>query len=511
MKLLNKVWLRLTSLKNRLCQYAFFFAVVATSFTLGLIISIIPTGVSARLIIILLMALSLVIAWGYRTGINKIYLFPIFLICIFTISQSIVWPRYIYAHLSGLPSINTLTLATMVTLYIISVSLLFSTTFSSQINKQFMNTNWTGKLIVIWLTWRFFSTLTGIDPIFSIAGFVKELIYVNSFILFGYVVASMNNGPTWLFRTILFCGLLVGLAGIYEAFTEHNFFVGFASAGEDGDLSGTLANIMSEKIRAGGFRAQSTFDHPIVFAQFVAALVPIAVFSMLFERSKFWRVLAFLSLPIALVAIAKSGSRAGIVSVMLGFGLMGFIFWLRALIHGYITRIVAIFSLPVLIGAIGLGYMIFQELAAGRGQHEASSTGVRMLMIRTGIDALGDSPIWGFGQGLAITKAGVINTNGLATIDNYFLSIALDSGYVGLALFLGILIAFTIKSLSFAVKSRGKDGLFVGACLAAVLAIAATFAGLSIINNMTLLWLLVTATAPFLTSATSNKKPMPLR
>jgi hypothetical protein len=47
--------------------------------------------------------------------------------------------------------------------------------------------------------------------------------------------------------------------------------------------------------------------------------------------------------------------------------------------------------------------------------------------------------------------------------------------------------------------------------MASVLAIAATFAGLSIINNMTLLWLLIAATAPYLASSKQGLSLVPVR
>lgn len=466
-------------------------AVGLIAIAFGLIAAIVPSGVSARLFVLLFLGFSFLFFWGFRAKSNSprfaLHLTALTLV----ITLSVIWPRYIYLHLSGLPSVNALTILTMACLYLAIASILSSPSFSESISKTFGTYTLLPKLIALALVWRLFCCIVGETPALSVTSFLKELVYINSFILFGYIFATLENGGLILFRVLALCGIFVGLAGIYEAIAERNLFSKFASVGADGDISGTLANIAAEKVRAGAYRAQSTFDHPIVFAQFVAALIPISLYGILRERTLFWRLVALASLPIALLSILKSGSRAGIVSVVVAFGLVAVVMWLRALVHGRLTKIVAFVSLPALLGGLGLGYLLLQELAAGRGQHEASSSGVRMLMLRNGINALADSPIFGFGQGQAIAKAGVLNANNLATIDNYFLSIALDSGYVGLVLFVLVLVVFSFKALTVAVKNPSSDGLFVGACLASVLAIAATFTGLSIINNMTLPCLLL--------------------
>jgi hypothetical protein len=487
--------------KSAIYTTGFALLIATVAIILGIAAAVLPNGISARLFLLLFVGASLFGAWAMRAKSNSVWTALIHVSLIAVVALSIAWPRYVYFHAAGLPSVNPLTLMTMGCLYISLICIIFSPKFSTQVIATIQSSGQLPKWIALYLSWRLLTCFLGETPVLSTIEFVKETVYVSSFILFGYVFSSLGNGGRILIRTITLCGVFVGLAGIYEAFSGHNFFTQFATAGEDGDIRGTLANIAAEKIRSGSYRAQSTFDHPIVFAQFVAALVPISLYGILRERSVFWRLVALCSLPIALLSIFKSGSRAGIVSVVVAFALIAVVMWLRALVHGRLTKVVALMSLPALMGGFTLGYFLLQELVAGRGQHETSSSGVRMLMLRNGINALADSPIFGFGQGQAISKAGVINANNLATIDNYLLSIALDSGYVGLALFLLVLAVFSYKALKVAVNDPSSDGLFVGACLASVLAIAATFAGLSIVNNMTLLWLLMTATSPYLAKA----------
>jgi hypothetical protein len=471
--------------------------------TLGIATSVLPSGFMVRLSVLFFAILSLFFAWAFRSSRNSFPKGPLFLLLIFIISTSILWPRYIFFHIAGLPSVNLFTLSAMGGLYAIGILLVASPALSYRTAAVFKAGGLVSAAAISWILWRYFSSALGTEPIYSLFSLTRELIYVGSFFLFGLVFASLDESRTWLIRTIVACGLLVGVAGIVEAFASHNYFVQFANAGPDGDLSGSLAGIAAEKIRFGAFRAQSTFDHPIVFAQFVAALIPLALYCVGRDTSKFWRLVALVALPIAVIALLKAGSRAGFGSVIAGSAMIATIFWLRTIAHGKFSKAAAIVALPALIGALAIGYFVVQELALGRVQHEVSSSAVRLLMLKYGIAALTDSPLWGFGQGLALSKAGVVNIAGLATIDNYLLTIALDSGYVGLALFLLTLALFSWKALTYAVREKGPDGLFVGACLASVLAMAVTFSVLSILNNMTLLWLLMAATFPFLGRTTT--------
>lgn len=468
---------------------------------LGTAIAVLPPGATVRLFAGLFAAAMLLLFWGLRAESNDARFVWHLWISALMVILSVVWPRYAFLHISGLPSINPLTIGAAAYSFIVLSAFLAAPKFSRQVGQTIVYHGILPKLIVLAFAWRLLSCVLGEVPIASIGGLLKEMIYINSFVLFGYVLASVPNGGVILFRVLIASGIFVGAAGVIEAFTQHNAFVRFATVGADGDMAGVLAGITSEKIRAGGFRAQSTFDHPIVFAQFVAALTPIAIYGAIHEKKALWRTLSILALPLLFLAIAKSGSRSGIVSAVVGLGFFALIVWLRSMLHGRTARVVALFSLPVLLAGVGIGFLVIQELSAGRGQHEVSSSKVRLQMLTDGINALAESPIFGFGHGAAIFKAGVMNANRQATIDNYFLSLALDSGYVGLALFLALLAVFTFKAMRTAVMEPGPDGMYVAACIASVLAIAATFAGLSIINNMTLLWLLTSATAPYMRRA----------
>lgn len=229
-------------------------AVGLIAIAFGLIAAIVPSGVSARLFVLLFLGFSFLFFWGFRAKSNSprfaLHLTALTLV----ITLSVIWPRYIYLHLSGLPSVNALTILTMACLYLAIASILSSPSFSESISKTFGTYTLLPKLIALALVWRLFCCIVGETPALSVTSFLKELVYINSFILFGYIFATLENGGLILFRVLALCGIFVGLAGIYEAIAERNLFSKFASVGADGDISGTLANIAAEKVRAGAYR-----------------------------------------------------------------------------------------------------------------------------------------------------------------------------------------------------------------------------------------------------------------
>lgn len=491
--------------KSKFNQALLGISMILLSFLSAVLVVLFPIGFVAKAAIIIAGLFAIILAWRLRSKTNKVPDKFVFGLMMFIVTLSVAWPRYVFFGVGSLPKVNPQTISVMVGLALICLFSLYSPAFSKRVANSIKNGGVIFSIAVVWLLWRFFANFLGEYPIISTLEYLRESLYLSSFLLFGVVIASYDNGPKIMVRLIILAAFFVGVAGLVEAFQQKNIFVGFASQDADGDLAKVIAVITSEKIRSGAYRVQSTFDHPIAFAQFFAALMPLTLYGVIYDRKRIWRVLSFVIIPITLLAILKSGSRAGIVSFVIVIGFLGVLYWFRAIAHGRISKFVAIIALPLLAVGIGFASYILQELASGSSQIESGSSTWRIVMINSGIDALWDSPLWGFGQGMALSKAGVVNPSGIATIDSYLLSIAIDSGYIGLLLLLILIITFGYKGFKYAIINKGEDALFVGFCVAGALALVTTFTILSITSNMTFLWLLITATFPYLNQNKSIK------
>ena len=284
---------------------------------------------------------------------------------------------------------------------------------------------------------------------------------------------------------------------------QKNYFVQFAAGRDSLAVASTLKTIAMDKFRDGGFRIQSTFDHPIVFAQFIAAMVPIALFALIYDKKIFWRGVALGFLVICLYALYKTGARSGAVSLAACFVLLSAIGWLKLIrSHGY-GKAIAFAALPLVVVGLGLVYVVVQELVIGRSRVEASSSSVRLQMVSLGVAALRDSPILGYGYGSAVSKAGFFDrVAGTSTIDSLLLSIAVDAGYVGLALFLLVVSIFLVKGVLKTIQLTGADSARIAVLVSGTMAVFTTFITLSITSNLTLFWLIFMAALSASTSST---------
>ena len=481
-------------------------ALICVCVVTGLLSAVVAPGLLIRILVIPGGLGFLVLCWMLRRNDASLPGRGLFILLMTTVCLSVLWPRYIFFSLGG-PHVNPQTLSVFATLATITFWATYSPSFGQRLNRVFFNSGGVGPLVLLWFCWRLFASILGEFPLLSVSDYVRDLVYVSSFFLIGCAIATYEHGTKWVLRTIVASSLLVATAGLIEAFMQRNYFVQFASGGDSQAVADALKTIAFDKTRDGVFRAQSTFDHPIVFAQFIAAVVPLAVFIAFFERSLIWRLIGFLVVPIGVFAIIKSGSRSGVVSLAVALTFAGAFIWLRSITSKGFWKVLALAALPVLTVGIVIGYLVVQELIIGRSNSEAGSSSVRLKMVWDSVSALYESPLWGFGHGMALLKAGVISGHtGVATLDSLLLTIALDSGYFGLSLFLIAIVVFTIKSSFAAVKLRSEEGARVGMLAASVLALIATFAGLSIVNNMTLLWLLIAIALP---SFQKTKNPSP--
>lgn len=472
------------------------FSLLLLSLVVGVVLALFPAGYLLRFVIPLIAIAVVLFAWAYRSHRNSEAVRVLSVGLISVVALSVLWPRYLFVHKFGLPGVNPLTLMTMFFFGLCVCQLVFSSRVSMRVGGVFRQGAVVSALAVIWLGWRVLASALGEEGLYSSVELLKELVYVGSFFLFGLYLASFPSGPHAVVRTFVFCGFVVALIAIYEALAQHNPFVGFIQITDNSSSAMALASIAADKVRGGEFRVQSTFDHPIVFAQFVAALIPLCFFVVRYDKGVFWRLVGLLAVPLAAVAIIKSGSRSGFVSLAVALTVTGAVWWLRTLVHGRWMKAVAIVVLPALLFGLATAMFVVSELAAGRTRVESGSSNVRLKMLSDGVAALWESPIWGFGHGMALSKAGVVNPSGIATIDSYWLSVAVDYGYIGLLLLVALIVAFSWKGLVFAVRSGGKEGAFVGACVSSVLALFATFAAVSIYQNMTMLWLLIAIAFP---------------
>ncbi|MCJ2183129.1 O-antigen ligase family protein [Novosphingobium sp. 1949] len=235
--------------------------------------------------------------------------------------------------------------------------------------------------------------------------------------------------------------------------------------------------LLRDKSRDGGFRAQGLFNHPIVLGQIGAAMLPLAL-ARLMSRSR--RKLHLVTIASCLIAIAFCGARTGQVAAVVG--LVAFGTFLIVQSRSKSLWALSIIVLPIATAIVTSAYAYVAELVVGRTAIEQGSSEVRAMMWMRGWPAIWEKPVFGHGAGNAPFIAGTIGGNGVRTIDDFYLSLLVDTGFAGLFAF-GAFAAMVLFS-SLAAKGSAEQRRLRVALMAGIVAILAAQKAVSITQGI---------------------------
>lgn len=319
-----------------------------------------------------------------------------------------------------------------------------------------------------------------------VAFFFAWYSFVTLFLHFstGFFINDIRNGivPWWLafafsamyirseddfrrlFRALALAMFIVVSIMPIEFVLKRNVFEGFISS-EGWNQVGLI-----DQSRDGVYRVKSTFEHPLVCAQFLVTVGVAFLAKGLFDRVKgrlFWIFAGMISLA----GVVLTSTRSGLI-LAAGFAgavvLLKFLTWtssFRNRLSATLLR-VQLMWLPFIF--IGVALWVY-ELVRGRTAEEAMSTGARISTYTRGIPAIFESPIVGYGTGEGAKIAGFKGYFGAYALDNIYLAYALDYGLIYCLLFMTILgmsiwrLSPTYEELT---KPQANTGIRVGMAMA---------------------------------------------
>jgi hypothetical protein len=310
----------------------------------------------------------------------------------------------------------------------------------------------------LWLTlavWQFTSLVTAERPLALTGAWFVDLLVDTLLYPLAILCCPTLKDIRRLLAALLIAALVNCLMAIPETLLQHNLFERFITLDiVDSEVANQLT---ASKVRGGNYRAQASFDHPLLFAEFVVINLPFAI-ALLLQRGR--RVLGGLALGLLFVGLYTSHSRIALVAGAAAVAAMVVALIVRGAQTGRKNPwplVVTFFALPVLIaGAIVVG-LLLQQAAVGRTQVEASSTAARLQMLYGGWRLIQEQPLLGYGPTMGALTLNFRNTFGVITLDNYFLSLALDSGLPALALFLLMLSVASWQYLKLAVTAQDRN------------------------------------------------------
>jgi len=259
----------------------------------------------------------------------------------------------------------------------------------------------------------------------SLSAAILQILYFPVFMLFAVsYIRSLRH--VVIFSVVVMISLFIAEAiALLEVAMNGSFFAQYVDA-----ASKTAEQILEGKVRDGRYRVTSTFSNPLSFAEFMVLLYPICFYVVRQVKKRLYRNLAASQIVLIPICMWFTGSRAGLGLLVLS---LVWILWLQS---GQVIRAQRVLLVSLVICAtLILGIIleldrILIDILLGTGGAEGSSY-ARLLQLMYGIPAVFSSPLYGYGIHQGAEQIPYLNA-----IDNYYLTVALEKGLVGLILLL---------------------------------------------------------------------------
>jgi O-antigen ligase len=344
---------------------------------------------------------------------------------------AVLWPRLL---VFALGFTNQTPLSALTVAMFLGALFLFAT--RPAVMRHYYGSSQLGIAVALFLALilcKYISAFGGQDPPGSVNVLNNTISYYMSFFIIGLAMFADPRNEENFPRILLIAGLVAAVLGIYEMLRQNALTVEFGwvfNFGAPQSFAGE--NLKANTYRGGLLRAKSTFMHPIVFGQFVAACLPLAFLINPEGKSKLWRwTMVFIALGLAILA---TNTRSPLVGAAVSFAVYGGLGILA------LRRSRTVIMLAIVIAALAMTiFLVFGEdvtsLISGRTAEEVSSSQARNLMFERAFFALDGSPIFGYGEGRSVFVAGIFTAAGVLTIDSLYISYLIDNGYLGVGVF----------------------------------------------------------------------------
>lgn len=246
-----------------------------------------------------------------------------------------------------------------------------------------------------------------------------------------------------LIKTMKVVVIITSVYGILEFIIRKNLFFQMVLYLKLPFNQNYRTELLWGQIRGGLLRAESTFSHPLEFGAFLSLFVPFLLYiAFNIKQTKKERIRIAYLLGLILLAIVGSISRT-ILLIVFGIGLLYFFMTKR--VKKELKKKIAIYSS---IGLVLVSFLLFKFLFP-EGLFKDTSILIRFNDYFMGLKEFMESPIFGKGYG---TNLELIHFK----IDNFYLSLLMETGLIGTLLFL---LAFGTLLVGFFRKYRSEQDL----------------------------------------------------
>ena len=390
-------------------------------------VAIMPYWITAVLIIPAIV--STILFWPNASEYEGNFI--VRLLCSYIVIFSI-WPQFSAYKIPGLPAIEPQRILCATLLLTWSILLFTNRTARHLFIERIRIGKFPIACLLALYSTHFLVVLFNKDPLWSFFLAFRELTSIALVFAIPFLAVRNNADTSKLFSCITFGAAIVSIMAIIESLLKHNLFSSWVPIS-----TGYAEWATAERVRDGSYRVQATFDSPLLLVDYLVLVWPVALYTASNKLSQAMRIIGVTTSVLVPVALLRTGSRAAllVISIETIFILM---LWIRKASRnrkagGFPYFVAIALFLSVLFAPLLLSNI--KTYAGGRSSEEAMSTYARTVMVSRAIDDIGQGNIFGHGFGRSPSVIGIKTGPPGAWIyvlDNYFVTIALDSGLLAL-------------------------------------------------------------------------------
>ena len=359
----------------------------------------------------------------------------------FVVGQ-LFWPNYLALSLGNLPWITAVRLIGVPMVFIMLICLSQSHAMRATLSEILGANKLTARLMLALIGLAVlslaFSTDRGMSTNLLIAAIFSWFALFYVALLFFARPGNVERFIWLLWTAVIFWCLM----GVWESRISQvpwaNSIPSFLKI-EDEVVQRVLSG--SARSATGIYRVQGKFTTSLSMAEFMALSAPFIIHFLMTSRFWLYRIAAATTLPFMFWLIIATDSRLGVVgfflSILSYIGIWAVRRWKHAdgsLFGPAITLAYPVLFAMFIIATFTVGRL--RNMVWGTGA-QAASNEARQVQIEMGLSDLAARP-WGYGIGRAADALGFASPSGILTIDNYYLSVALELGVIGFFIYYGM-------------------------------------------------------------------------
>lgn len=374
-----------------------------------------------------------------------------------TLISRVLWPNYLALQLPGLPWITALRLFSFPMGFLLLISLSTSPQFRREAYESIRSARGLLTCLVGLTVMQFITLPFSKDLSASMQYAMLDLIYMGGMIVVGGWAARTPGRATRYVNLMMLLAIPIIVITVVEVRVQNVLWNGHVPAFlKVNDPAAVRAlSAVTRNGADGVYRAKATFTTALGLAEYLAILTPFFIHYAAFGRNLFIRAANILALPLSFYCIIATDARLGVVGFLISL-LAYLLYWgigrfarnRQDLIGASVVYGYPAFFVLVLAAVLSVHRLRVMVLGGGEA---ASSNEARASQIAEGVPHVFSNPI-GHGLGQAANYLGY-GADDFITIDNYFLSVALETGPIGLIAFIGIFASVILAFIRLSIRN----------------------------------------------------------